>query len=477
LQILHGSVDGGAVDVYIAGEDTPLADDLGYGQTSGYVLRDAAVGNVDLEVYEGATAPADVQSGSATPIATINGMAVAAGQGYTAVAMGEVAQSSFDLVGLSEGFDPAAGGEARLRFVHAASAPDVGVDLYDPSNEAPCAGTVEVSSLASGAASAAGGELAATGAAAHVALCDAGDVVTTFTVDLVAGESAHVVIAGRASQVLGRATDALTGFVAATGVNAAGNMGTFAQDPVLYFLRGMNRGSVNDVCRAGGTPVPGAQDLPYGDLGEAIRVPADASWDLVLHVDDATADCPTGGSFGPYDMGTLDVAQVAPRGSASAVFIIGDSNANPPDTDAPHFVVLSESVDTGDAANATVQLLNGGSNLSQVDAGVAAGPGFGVWTDVDYEGSSAPGGATLAPGAYTIQMGLSDETGEDQTIDLKAELANVAFAAGARELFAFSGVVNPSAPTWTVVRGHRIDVSGGDVAWVSTETQVVVTGP
>ncbi|HEY3499664.1 MAG TPA: DUF4397 domain-containing protein [Polyangiaceae bacterium] len=126
LRVLHLSPDAPAVDVFIDGGDDPAVSELAFPDGTGYLAVPAASYDIDVS-------PAGTSAGDA--VLSIDDLALAADNYYTAVALDEVA--SLSALPLVDDYTGLPAGSIRVRAVHAA--PAVGqVDLWNlPQSGAP----------------------------------------------------------------------------------------------------------------------------------------------------------------------------------------------------------------------------------------------------------------------------------------------------------------------------------------------------
>jgi hypothetical protein len=507
VQLAHAAVGAPAVDVWVRGAAEPLVADLGYGVATGYFVLDVPTAPITIDVYPGDTPEADVIAGTATPVESLADFAPTMGSSWMVVAgtPSDPGDSVAPLIALSEGWSaPPSASDALVRIVHAADAPTVGVDVYDPETEAACEGTIEEPALAAKTATSDAGVAVPGGRSVYVALCvpaagggGGNTVVTTFTAQLAAGDTAYVIASGLANQVRAREADALRLLVADGAPTAvAGAMGDIAQDPVLWVLRGQNRGGTNDVCvdRGSGPELIEAwEDLRYGGLGAGQRVPADAVLALSLHIDEnGGGDCQTGGMFGPYDLGELDLGDPTTgiaRGDAALLLITGDSNENnPAGPDYIHFDVVVE--DTAAPATGTSRMIfahGGAIGVPEVDAGAQelSAADLGTFVDVPTYGRSGPGGESVNPSdsgvgparQYRLLVAPSTEAGLDAGSTPRVAFAGLVIPGDARLIGAIHGPVNPNSPDWRALRFDLLDVSGGDLAWEKAIDQIAGQAP
>lgn len=129
LRVIHASPNAPEVDIYAAGETTPAATGVAYGDATDFIEVEAGALIFDLR-------PAGTDADD-DPALTTEAVELAADTDYTLVAAGDFAQLEdpdvgFRLLALEHDFEAAGAGRATARIVHATSSwGDVDVDLLD----------------------------------------------------------------------------------------------------------------------------------------------------------------------------------------------------------------------------------------------------------------------------------------------------------------------------------------------------------
>ncbi|MGE6760413.1 DUF4397 domain-containing protein [Corallococcus interemptor] len=258
LRIVQAAPGAPAMDVYLAGNATPVARAVAYGATTPYLSRDAAYVTVELRP---AGAPADSR-----PVLSreIN---MEAGTRWTLVAAGAFGSSDSDAAMrtllLRDNTVPADGGQTRVRIVNAGTdAPTVDVDLGND-------GSVEVGGLGRFKDSGEAALVLPSGAAFQVGLRWNGRSLTSFTVPAAGSGTDTLIVATGLMSAPARAGD---GFSLLT----AGRDGTLAilrQNPTVYVLHASPDAPALDLF-ASGQELSGG--LSYGALSAPLQMPPGA---------------------------------------------------------------------------------------------------------------------------------------------------------------------------------------------------------
>ncbi|WP_223639616.1 DUF4397 domain-containing protein [Corallococcus sp. EGB] len=255
LRIVQASPGSPAMDVYLAGDPTPVARAVAYGATTAYLTRDAGAVTVELRPT-GATA-------SSPPILSQR-VGMEAGTRWTVVTAGAFGatdpSTAMRTLVLRDNTVPADGGQTRVRIVNAGTdAPTVGVDLGND-------GSVEVESLARFQDSGEAALVLPSGAAFQVGLRTGGKALTSFTVPAAGSGTDTLIIATGLMSAPARAGD---GFSLLT----AGRDGTLAilrQNPTVYVLHAAPDAPALDLFASDHEFSGG---LSYGALSSPLQVP------------------------------------------------------------------------------------------------------------------------------------------------------------------------------------------------------------
>ncbi|NOK12484.1 DUF4397 domain-containing protein [Corallococcus exercitus] len=255
LRIVQAAPGTPAMDVYLAGNPTPVARAVAYGATTPYLTREAGAVTVELR-------PTGAAADSRPVVSQPVGME--AGTRWTVVAAGALSSSDADAalrtLLLRDNTVPADGGQTRVRIVNAGTdAPTVDVDLGND-------GSVEVASLARFKDSGEQAWVLPSGAAFQVGLRTGGRALTSFTVPAAGSGTDTLIVATGLMSAPARAGD---GFSLLT----AGRDGTLAilrQNPTVYVLHASPDAPALDLF-ASDRELSGG--LSYGALSSPLQVP------------------------------------------------------------------------------------------------------------------------------------------------------------------------------------------------------------
>lgn len=235
VRAVHASPSAGPVDVYLAGQDEPVFEDLNYGETSDRIEVPA-----DLIAFEFRPADASAQS---QPVYASPELLLEDGDRITAVAAGVLGSNDdadrFRIVPISEDWGPELQGRARARVVH------VGTDAppFRLGGDIPASQTLDRFSTTD----AAGFDLETEGGDRLELLEDAGsdpEQYTSFTMPPVAqGEEVLLVATG----FLGSLAREPEGF-SVIAVGREGTLEVIRQDPELFFVHGSGDAGTLEVC-------------------------------------------------------------------------------------------------------------------------------------------------------------------------------------------------------------------------------------
>lgn len=224
VRAIHASADAPAVDAYVKGSPNPIATNLAYGQTSGWIQVPQGVYEIELRA-----AP----SKSTDPIVYKTGaLTVPDGAMISAVAAGLLgstdADSSFRLLPVVEEFGMVPGGQVLVRAIHAGSdAPSVDLDVGNDDPSKP-----EVNELARFADTGKAGVALPANTALAIGIAKNKSRVTAFTTPKLPAGGQLLVIATGLLGKLGRERD---GF-ALLAIGPNGSVGFIKQDPIVYAL-------------------------------------------------------------------------------------------------------------------------------------------------------------------------------------------------------------------------------------------------
>lgn len=385
LRLVQAAPGTPAVDVYIAGDPTPVASAVAYGATTPYLTRDA--GPITVELRPTGSAP------DSRPLLSL-AVGMEGGTRWTVVAAGGAPPAPTDaalrLLLLRDNPVPADGGHARLRVVNAGTdAPTVDMDLGDD-------GSVEVASLARFSDSGETALVVPSGSALQVGLRASGmdPVRTSFTLPaLGSGTDTLIVATGLMSQPA-RSSD---GFSLLT----AGRDGTLAilrQNPTLYVLNASPDAPPLDLFAS---DHPFFRDLASGALSSPLQV---APGTYVL---DLFAATPGEARPATPPVASFTTPTLVP---GERYLLVAAGYLAPPGPSAHPFTLLSLTerfVD--DAANLRLRWVHAASDTPAMDVG-PLGSGRRVLPDapflnVPFAAATAPDGLPL-PSGGAITMGV-----------------------------------------------------------------------
>lgn len=251
IRVIHGSPGSPAVDIYIAGEATPVIAGLAYSETSAWL--EVPAGTYAFDVRAASAAPTDA------PVYSTGNLELAEGAMISALAAGTLVEdggSAFRVIPIAESFDGAIAGQARVRVIHAgADAPTVGLDVGND-------GTEEVSDLERFAETGASGVPLPAGDSLQLGIRVGGESFTSFTLPgLGDGDEVLAVATGLISRL--PREDAGFGVLL---VGPQGTLGFIKQNPTVYALHAGPDAPEVDLC-VGSTTI--ANHLEYGMLSIA----------------------------------------------------------------------------------------------------------------------------------------------------------------------------------------------------------------
>jgi Domain of unknown function (DUF4397) len=435
IRVVHASPDAPAVDVYVAGNATPVISGLAYGQSSPYLTVDA--GSYDFEVRPAGAAP------TSAPVYSTGALALAADAQVTAVATGFVASTdaanSFRVLPLAEQFVAGGAGKVQLRIVHGSpDAPTVGIDVGNDNPAAP-----EVAALARFADTGAAGVALPAAAALNIGITAGGARVTAFTTPaLPDGANLFVIAVGR----LGDLPRQSTGF-SLLAVGPDGVIGRISQDPTVYAVHASPDAPAVDI-RENTSKALLLGNVSYGQMAP-IQVPP-GTYTLAFYgagANPGTAPAATAST------GALEAGQ---RYLALATGFL-----TPIAGEAPFQLLAAKEEFELDASNARVRAIHASPDAPAVDIGPVTG---GQLTSVAYNGvtfgqSSAAAGLQLAPGTLSLGVAADNTINSLATfpVTVSAGLRAFALATGALSVTAGSGerpfalrLVNTSVSPWTI---------------------------
>lgn len=349
IRAVHASPDAPAVDIYVEGDNTPIATNVAYGAATGYVTVPTGTYNIQLR-------PSGADS-STDPVYETGDVVLGANQVVTAVAAGLLgsgdAADQFRIIPLVEGFATPAAGNAIVRILHAgADAPTVSLDVgADGSNE--------VVDLARFVDTGSGGIDLPGGSPIALGVVVDGLTVTTFTIPaLDAGAEYFVIATGLLAQSDIMADDAFK-LLAVTESSASlfiPQNGPDAGSAMLRAVHSSPDAPAVDVY-AEGLAIPLITALAYGDASSYFSVPA-GEYNIQLRAHPSTVNDPV-----VYETGALQVPANATITAVAAGFL-GSMDA------ADAFRILPLVEESGVGPGALVRILHAGADAPTVDLDV-----------------------------------------------------------------------------------------------------------
>lgn len=410
------------MDVWAVGVDTPLIENLAYGDVSDYL--ELPEGDYTLELR---VAPS--QAGDAAAYSQV--LSVPADATITATAFGSLTSTatdnSFRIGAFVEDWDVVAMDTARVRVVH--GSPDAGTVAIDVGND----GTPELPQVPLFAESGSAGvelpagESIAIGVWATDMDGNPTEPVTAFTTpELPDGAELFVIATGFASKLARE-----DGGLSLLAIAPDGPVGFIRQDPVVYALHAGPDAPSVDIF-AGGSEL--VDDLAFGDISQPLQVPPGSyALDFFGH---AVGDTRPGDS--PAASATTPPLEAGQQYLAIAAGFLDDSNG-----EGVGLIPLAEGFSLG-SADGLLRVVHASGDAPAVDIGPVAGgivtplaPLTGVPFGVD---SGADG---IALPAATYELGVSANSDVDSNA-----------------LFAFPGIDLMGGERWFVV-------SAGSVAGVN----------
>lgn len=416
IRVVHASPTAPAVDIYPAGGDSTLFDNLAYGEATDYATLPEGTYSLDIRIA-GSDPTTD-------PVITIEDIALEGEKSYTAVAAGNVAsteaEDSFRVLPLEDAFDDA-GSNTRLRIVHASyDAPTVDLDVGNDDPSAP-----EVSGLDRFADTGVAGVDLPAETSLQVGIAAGGATVTAFsTPELPAGTEAYVIATG----LLSDAPREDTGF-ALLAVLADGTTAWIKQNPFVYALHASPDAPAVDIYAGDAELVDNAA---FGDMAR-IQVPP-GSYTLEFFAGTA------GATPKPTDpaAASADTPDLEAGGTYLAVAggLLGSTGAN-----AFQLIPLVEGFADPASGEAAVRVMHGSPDAPAVDIGTVttAGTLDANPPIVNVAFPAATDEAGLALPATDLTLGVA-ATGSTATV---AEF-DVSLADGGRLFAIASGLLTPN---------------------------------
>ncbi|MEM9493196.1 MAG: DUF4397 domain-containing protein, partial [Myxococcota bacterium] len=412
IRVIHASPDAPAVDIYAEGIDTPLIQNLAYGDASDYLEVDAGTYNFQIRA-------AGAEAGSDPAYSTGN-LELAADSKISALAVGLLGSTdevdSFRVLPLAEGFAAPDSGNAIVRIVHAsADAPTVALDVGND-------GTPEVEDFARFADTGAEGVALPAGEALQIGVW-AGDPlarVTAFTTPELPDGAELIVIATGLLSSQARQDDGFS----LLAIGPTGAIGFIKQNPVVYALHASPDAPAVDIY-VGEDPL--VQEIAFGALSAPIQVPPSRY----------TLDFYAAGT-GP---GTPAASDETPDLAAGEKYLAIATGFLGVGENAFQLLPLGDALDLDDPENARVQVVHAspdapGVDVSPLDGGqLAQPPAVGNLVFAD---STEGAGLSLPPG--TLTLGVAGAGSLDPLVSFDVPLAG-----GLRAFAVAAGALSPEA--------------------------------
>ncbi len=293
LRAVHASPDAPAVDIYVEGDNTPVATNVAYGDVTAYVTVPAGTYNVQLR-------PAGADS-STDPVFETGDVALGADVILTAVAAGLFGSTDptneFRIIPLFEDFATPGSGNAIVRVLHASpDAPAVDIDVGND-------GTSEIMDLARFADTGATGVDLPGGSPLAIGILVDDTPFTSFTTPpLSAGTEYFLIATGLVGQTNITADDAFVLLAVDENGSAAfiQQDGPDAGSAMLRAVHASPDAPAVDVW-AEGLSVPIITALANGDASLYFDVPA-GSYNIQLRAHPSTETDPVAYETGPIDL-------------------------------------------------------------------------------------------------------------------------------------------------------------------------------
>lgn len=348
VRVIHASPDAPAVDIYVEGDNTPIATNVAYGAATGFVTVPVGTYNVQLR-QAGADSSTD-------PVYETGDVVVGADQVITAIAAGLLSSDDpadrFRVIGLFDSFATPGSGNAIVRVVHASpDAPTVDIDVGND-------GTSEILDLQRFAATPEAGVDLPGGSPLSIGIVANSTVVTTLTTPpLSAGTEYYLIATGLVGQSDIAAADAFVILAVDEGGTAFIRQdGPDAGSAMIRAVHGSPDAPAVDVY-AEGISVPLFTALAYGDASIYASVPA-GSYNIQLRAHPSTAADDV-----VYETGTVEVA-ANQKITAVASGFLGSMD------EADSFRILPLAEETGIGSGALVRVVHAGPDAPTVDIDV-----------------------------------------------------------------------------------------------------------
>ena len=403
VRVVHASPDAPSVDIWVAGGDAPVINDLAFGEATGWLS--VPVGAYDFQVKVHPSTSGDA------PVYSTGELDLAEGVQVTALATGLVgsasAEDTFRVLPLVESWGEATAGTFRARIVHASpDAPTVALDVgNDGSPEvAGFERFADTESLVPGGVPLPSDVELQVGVWAGEPLSR----VTAFTLPALPEGSEVLVLA---SGLLGDAAWQPTGFQLLALPGDAGTV-SIGQNPVVYALHGSPDAPRVDIFAGDTELVDGAA---FGDLAGPIQVPP-GEYILDFFASSAGSTRPAGSPAASASTGSLAAGETY---LAMANGFLGDGSFE--------LLAWADRFDRADAANVRVRIGHASPDAPAVEVGPIEGGAVTSLGLLAYGEDLGEQGLSLPPGPLPVGLALEGTSNPVVTFDL-----NLSGLAGAR---------------------------------------------
>lgn len=412
FRVVHAAPNAPAVDVYVAGDDSPLITNLAYRETSRYIEVDP--GTYDLQVR------AAGDDASAPPVFSTGPLTFAESERVTAVAAGLIdgtGDQAFRVVPFTEDFADPDSGNAVVRIVHASpDAPAIAVDVDDDAS-------AEITDLARYEATAASGVQIPADNAVQIGIL-AGDPlerVTAFTTPSLAEDAELFVIATGLLSEQPRDED---GF-ALLAVGPDGTVDFIEQNPVVYAMHASPDAPPVDIYSGEMLLV---SNLAFGQLSTAVQVPPGTY----------TLDFVAAGTTPATPAASLETPDLE---AGERYLTIAAGFLDSTGTEGFRLISVPAQFDDEDTGNARLGIVHASPDAPAVDIGTATNGTMDspvLVEDLGYGDVAADEGLQVPPSSLTVGVAPSGESATVAEFDLVT-------TAGLRGFVVAAGALSPTA--------------------------------
>ena len=428
VRVVHAVPGAPEVDVFIVGEDTPVASNIAYGEASDYFqLPD---GDNRLEIRAAGFDTDDEDNGQEGLVLLTETVNVSAAQRVTALVAGQLQldngndnddNGQLRLLTFEEDFGDAENGNALVRVVHASpDAPAIGIDVGDDE-------TVEVENLAPFEATDAQGLNVPAGEELQIRLVDNDEPVTVFTTpELSQGDRLFIIAAGLLEDLPREDTGLV--LIPLTEDRA---LDRIRQNPRMSALHANPGAPAIDICENGRLLAENLTFEAEDSIGQFFLRPDDH--DLALHA--AGENC-TGAPIAQFETPDLEAGERYLTVIGGNIEMIG-----PEEPENSLIVAIAQDVFTLDAPEQAVIRMLHAADAPPVAAGLVTD---GSIVEINlFDSNLAPGEQTgelppFDPSSYTI--GLSTDNVSPYQVLVQGD---VELQEGERSWLVVAGVADP----------------------------------